>query len=100
MLNNALGESDVITLYCQPGQRLHKPFLSFNTIQKPRIKSLGILRTKIIMGVHQTFSFPSKYKEEKAVWLSKTTQEAEQKSLMSLCDMACTTISYSYRVLK
>ena len=37
-----IGESDVITLYCQPGQRLSELFLSFNTNQKPHIKSLKI----------------------------------------------------------
>ena len=44
---------DVMTLYCQPGQRLSKFFLSFNTNQKPCIKSPKS-GTKIIQGVYQT----------------------------------------------
>ena len=34
-----IGESDVITLYCQAGQRLHDLLLSFNTNQKLCIKT-------------------------------------------------------------
>ena len=57
VLNNRkgllIGEGDIITLYCQPSQRLRKPFLSFNTNQKPRIKSpkCGDFENK--KGVHQ-----------------------------------------------
>ena len=65
-----IGDSDVITLYCQPGQRLHEPFLSFNTNQKPCIKS-----TKRRDFEHKTYveysPDLSKYKRRKsglAMW--------------------------------
>ena len=70
-----IGESDVITLYCQPFQRLCDLYLSFNTNQKPRIKSpkSGDLENKNYVG-RSPDPFPSrpKAKEGKAVWLRET----------------------------
>ena len=70
-----IGESDVITLYCQPSLRLRKPFLSFNTNQKPRIKSpkSGAFENKnYIERSPDPFSSRPNIKEEKAVWLRET----------------------------
>ena len=71
-----IGESDVITLYCQPFQRICDFFLSFNTNQKPRIKSpkSGDFENKIYIGRSpDPFSSRPNIKEEKAVWLRETT---------------------------
>ena len=61
------GESDIITLYCQPDERLRELFVSFNTNQKPRIKSpkVGILRTKIIWAFTIIGLFPVQIQKEK-----------------------------------
>ena len=72
-----IGESDVITLYCQLSQRLHKPFLSFNTNQKLGIKSpkSGDFENKNYIE-RSPDPFPSRpnIKQEKAVWLHKTSK--------------------------
>ena len=73
-----IGESDVITLCCQPDQRLRDLFLPFNTNQKPRIKSpkSGDFENKNYIGhLPDPFSSRPNIKEEKAVWLCKTTCE-------------------------
>ena len=84
VLNNRkgllIGEGDIITLYCQPSQRLRKPFLSFNTNQKPHIKSpkCGDFENKNYIGCSpDAFSFRPNMKEEKAVWLCKTAQTTD-----------------------
>ena len=74
-----IGESDVITLYCLPGQRLRESFLSFTNInQKPRIKSheSGDFENKNFIGCSpDPFSSRPNITEEKAVWLHKTMNE-------------------------
>ena len=63
-----IGESDVITLYCQTFQRLRDLFLSFNINQKPRIKSpkSGDFENKNYIGRSpDPFSSRSNAKEEK-----------------------------------
>ena len=70
-----IGESDVITLYCQPFQRICDLFLSFNTNQKPRIKSpkSGNFENKFYIGRSpDPLSSRPNIKEEKAVWLRET----------------------------
>ena len=74
--NLLIGESDVITLYCQPSQRLHELFLYFNTNQKPHIKSINSrdFKNKKYLGLSpDPFSSCPNIKEEKAVWLRETT---------------------------
>ena len=68
-----IGESDVITLYCKPGQRLHDLFLSFNTNQKPGIKSQKSENKNYIGHLPDPFSYHPNIKEEKAVWLCETS---------------------------
>ena len=62
-----IGESDVITLYCQPDQRLHNLFLSFNANQKPCIKSpkVGIWEQNMYRAVTRSFFFLSKYNKRR-----------------------------------
>ena len=70
-----IGESDVITLCCQPFQTLRDLFLSFNTNQKPHIKSpkSGDFENKNYIGRSpDPFSSRPNIKEEKVVWLRKT----------------------------
>ena len=75
-----IGESDVITLCCQPFQRLRDLSLSFNTNQKPRIKypKSGDFENKNYIGRSpDPFSSRPNIKEEKAVWLRETKQILE-----------------------
>ena len=75
-----IGESDVITLYCQPIQRLCNLFLSLYTNQKPRIKSpkSGDFENKNYIG-HSPDPFLSRpnAKEGKAVWLRKIRRDGQ-----------------------
>ena len=72
-----IGESDVITLYCQPFQRICDLYLSFNTNQKPHIKSpkSGDFENKFYIGRSpDPFCSRPNIKEEKAVWLRETSR--------------------------
>ena len=72
-----IGESDVITLYCQPSKKPRDLFVPFNTNQKPLIKSpkSGDFENKNCIGRSpDPFSSRPNIKEEKVVWLRETKQ--------------------------
>ena len=94
-----IGESDVITLYCQPGQRLCDLLLSFSTNEEPHIKSpiSGDFENKNYTGRSpDPFSFHPSIKEEKKkrLWLYETTPQARK-----MCPWTHFLILASYLVL-
>ena len=82
LLNGVKGQKRLVDRWewcnhCQPGQRLHDLFLSFNTNQKPNIKSpkSGDFESKNYTGCSpDPSSSRPNIKEEKAVWLCKTME--------------------------
>ena len=104
-----IGESDVITLYCQPFQRICDLFLSFNTNQKPRIKSpkSGDFENKIYIGRSpDPFSSRPNTKEEKVVWLHETIFNIQMPILLTskMATFDCsrdliTSVQYLYNIV-